>query len=347
MWLLDPTVTHLNHGSYGACPRPVIEAWQEWQRELERSPTELLARRLEGLLDSVRAALGELVGARPADLALVRNATSGLNAAIRSLALGPTDEVLTTAHEYGALVKAWNAVGARLVVAEPDALAGAIGPRTRAVFASHITSDTAQVLPVAEICAAARRAGVLAIVDGAHVPGHLPLDLGHLGADVYAGNCHKWLCAPKGSAFLWARSERHRWLEPVVTSWGWAPDAELAAKHEWQGTFDPSAWLTIPTAIETWRGFDLERCRAVAERGRELLPPTEGIPAPQMWTTQLPPGDAPGLKERLFDLHHIEVPVHEWNGRRLLRVSIAPYNDDRDVDRLVEALRAEGAIGDE
>ena len=297
-----------------------------------------------GLLAGVRAALAELVGARPADLALVRNATSGLNAAIRSLRSRPDDEVLTTAHEYGALVKAWSAVGARLVVAEPDALAGSIGPHTRAVFVSHVTSDTAQVLPVAEICAAARRAGVLAIVDGAHAPGHLPLDLEQLGADVYAGNCHKWLCAPKGSAFLWARPEHHRWLEPVVTSWGWAPDAELAAKHEWQGTFDPSAWLAIPTAIETWRGFDLERCRAVASARTRAAAADRGHPCAS------DVGDGASARGRArpqgapLRLHRIEVPVHDWNGRRLLRVSIAPYNDDRDVDRLVDALRSEQAV---
>lgn len=134
------------------------------------------------------------------------------------------------------------------------------------VFVSHMTSETAQIHPVEEVCAAAREAGVLSIVDGAHVPGQLPLDLEALGADVYAGNCRKWLCAPKGAAFLWARPEHQPWLEPVVTSWGWAPEADFAAQHEWQGTFDPSAWLAIPTAVETWRGFDLERCRATVGR---------------------------------------------------------------------------------
>jgi len=344
VWLLDPTVTHLNHGSYGACPQPVVDAWQEWQRELERSPTELLARRLPPLLDGVREVLGELVGARPDDLVFVRNATSGLNAAIRSLALEPGNEVLTTAHEYGALVKAWTAVGARLVVLEPESLAASIGPRTRVVFVSHVTSETAQVLPVEEVCAAAREAGVLSIVDGAHVPGQLPLDLEALGADVYAGNCHKWLCAPKGAAFLWARPEHQPWLEPVVTSWGWALEADFAAKHEWQGTFDPSAWLAIPAAIEAWRGFDLDRCRAIAERGRAVLAPIADTPAPQMWTTELRPGEVDALQRRLFETHRIEVPVFERGGRRLLRVSIAPYNDEADVARLVDALRSEQAV---
>jgi isopenicillin-N epimerase len=343
-WLLDPTVTHLNHGSYGACPRPVVEAWQAWQRELERSPTDFLWRRLPGLLDEVRDSLGELVGARSSDLALVHNSTSGLNAAIRSLRLGPGDEVLTTTHEYGALVKTWAFVDATLVAADPEAIPDAIGPRTRVVFLSHVTSETARVLPVEEACVAARKAGALAVVDGAHVPGHLPLDLGVLGADVYAGNCHKWLCAPKGSAFLWARPEHHGWIEPVVTSWGWGPEAAFAEKHEWQGTFDPSAWLTIPSAIETWRSFDLDRCHAVAAHGRELLPPIEGRPAPCMWATELPAGSSATLGRTLFERYRIEVPVHEWQGRCLLRVSIAPYNDEADVERLAAALRAESAL---
>ncbi len=344
-WLLDPGVTHLNHGSYGACPRPVTDAWQAWQRELERSPTDFLWRRLPALLDGVRASLGELIGARPEDLALARNSTSGLNAVIRSLRLDPGDEIVTTVHEYGALVKTWASVDATLVAVEPEAIPNAIGPRTKAVFMSHVTSETARVLPVVEACAAAHAAGVLSIVDGAHVPGHLELDVSVLGADVYAGNCHKWLCAPKGSAFLWARPEHHHWIEPVVTSWGWEPGAGLAQKHEWQGTFDPSAWLTIPVAIETWRTFDRERRRAVVARGHELLAPIEGQPAPFMWVTELPHGDPEALNRTLYERHRIEVPVHEWRGRRLLRVSIAPYNDDADVDRLVAALQAEGVRG--
>jgi isopenicillin-N epimerase len=151
-----------------------------------------------------------------------------------------------------------------------------------------------------------------------------------------------WLCAPKGSAFLWARPEHHAWIEPVVTSWGWEPGAAFAEKHEWQGTFDPSAWLTIPSAIEAWRRFDLERCRMVAARGKRLLPPIEGEPAPQMWATELPPGDADDLRQALYDRRRIEVPVHEWEGRRLLRVSVAPYNDDGDLERLLAALAEEG-----
>jgi isopenicillin-N epimerase len=340
-WLLDASVTHLNHGSYGACPRPVLEAQQAWQRELERSPTDFLWRRLPALLDEARGAIGGLVGARPDELALVHNTTSGLNAVIRSLRLEAGDEVLTTAHEYGALVRTWAFVDATLVVVEPDAIADAIGPRTRVVFLSHITSETASVLPVEAACAAAREAGVLSVVDGAHVPGHLTLDLSALGADVYAGNCHKWLSAPKGSAFLWARPEHHGWIEPVVTSWGWQRDARFAEKHEWQGTFDPSAWLTIPTAVAVWRGLDHQAGDELVARGRELLPPIAGIPAPRMWSSELPAGDAEALRETLLERHPIEVPVLEWRGRRLVRVSVAPYTTAGDLDRLHAALEAE------
>jgi isopenicillin-N epimerase len=336
-WLLDSEVTYLNHGAYGACPRPVFERYQAWQEELEHEPTDLLYRRLPGLLGEVRAVLGDFLGARPEDLALARNATSALNAAIRSLRLNPGDEVLTTPHEYGALVKAWGAAGATLVVLEPEELAGSIGPRTRAVFLSHITSPTSRVLPVAEACAAARAAGVLSIVDGAHAPGHLPLDLGSLDADVYAGNCHKWLCAPKGTAFLWARSEHHAWLDPAVVSWGFEEGSAFAEKHEWQGTFDPAAWLTIPAALAAWRELDLGRCRTIAARGHELLPPVTGVPAPQMWSTELPPGDPEELCGRLRE-RGVDVPVGDWRGKRLLRVSIAPYNAWEDVVRLIEAL---------
>jgi isopenicillin-N epimerase len=336
-WLLDPDVVYLDHGAHGACPRAVFDAYQDWQRELERRPSAFLGRRLDGLLDETRAALAELVGADPTELALVPNATTGLNAVIRSLRLDPGDEVLTSAHEYGALVKTWEAVGARLVIREPEELAGAIGPRTRVVFLSHVSSPTACVLPVEDACRAARDAGVLSIVDGAHGPGHVPLDLWSLGADVYSGNCHKWLCAPKGSAFLWARPEHHAWIQPVVTSWGWAPDAAFAAKHEWQGTFDPAAWLTVPTALDVWRRLDLAACRALAERGRGLVPPIEGTPAPQMWSTEVTPGDPVELRARLLE-RRLELPVHEWQGRRLVRISIAPYNTDADVEQLRSSL---------
>ena len=337
-FLLDPGVTFLNHGSYGACPAPVFARYQELQRELERNPVDFLARRFDALMAESRAALAGFVGARPDDLVFVPNATAGLNAVIRSLRLQAGDEVLTTRHEYGAVTRTWEFAGATLVYAEPEELVEAIGPRTRAVSVSHITSPTALVLPVAEICAAAREAGVLAIVDGAHAPGQLPLDLEALGADVYAGNCHKWLSAPKGAGFLWARSEHQRWIEPLVISWGYGDDRSFADRHGWQGTRDPAAALTIPAALEAHGRFDLDGCRSLAASFHDRLPPFGTTPAPQMWTTEIATDGPEELQRRLYDEFRIEVVVREWEGRSLLRVSIAPYNDAEDVERLLDAL---------
>lgn len=352
-FLLDPEVTYLNHGSYGACPRAVFDEYQRFQRELEREPTHFLTRRLSGwfwdggtepgLLEEAQMSLAVFVGARASDLAFFPNATSALNAVIRSLRLGPEDEVLTTAHEYGAIERTWEFVGARLVVCEPEELVARIDARTRVVCLSHITSATALVLPVAEVCAAARAVGALSIVDGAHAPGQLPLDLESLGADVYAGNCHKWLCAPKGTGFLWARAEHQDWIEPIVVSWGFHAEADFLERHGWLGTNDPAAYLTVPKAIEVHATFDLPRCCALADATERRLAGlglgrVDGVPAPLMRSFELLDEDARELWRRLWEDYRVEVPVFEWGGRRLLRVSIGPYNDDGDVDRLVAAL---------
>lgn len=355
-FLLDPDVVYLNHGGYGACPVAVFDEYQRWQRELERQPTDFLTRRLstwfrEGgngsgprLLDDARAWLATFVGARSEDLVFVPNATSGLNAVLRSLRIRPEEEILTTKHEYGAIERTLSFIRANVVHCEPEELVANIGVRTRAVLVSHITSPTALVLPVEEICSAARRAGVLSIIDGAHTPGQIQLDLETLGADIYAGNCHKWLCAPKGSGFLWARREHQEWIEPLVVSWGYHEGADFGERHGWQGTNDPAAYLAVPKAIEVHATFDLEAAAALADEvERRLstlrLKTVEGTPAPFMRAVQLPRGDPFALWRRLIEEHRIEVPVFEHDGRRIVRVSIGPYNDESDVDSLVSALR--------
>ena len=342
-FLLDPAVAHLNHGSYGACPRPVREAYQAWQREVERNPVELIARRLEGLLDGVREELAAYVGADPVDLALEPNVTTGLNAVIRSLRLEPGDEVLTTRHEYGGLLRTWAFAGASLVAVEPEELASSIGPRTKVLYTSHITSATALRLPVEAACAAAREAGALSIVDGAHAPGHVPVDVAALGADVYAGNCHKWLCAPRGSGFLWARPEHQGWIEPAVVSWSWVEESTFAQRHTWAGSRDPSVYLAVPAALEYARGIDLAERRELADEVAGLvgLPPVAGVPAPLMRAFELPDGAPEDLQARLFDAHGVEVVVSEWEGRSLLRVSVGPYVTRADLERLRDALRVE------
>ena len=343
-FLLDPEVAYFNHGGYGACSREVVDEYQRWQRELESGPTQFF-RHFDETIELARGALAGFVGARVADLVFAPNATSALNTVIRSLRIRPEEEILTTKHEYGAILRTLGFIRANVVLVEPHELIPAIGIRTRAVVVSHITSPTGLVLPVEEICAAARKAGVLSIVDGAHVPGHVPVDLGALGADVYAGNCHKWLCAPKGSGFLWTRPEHQDWIEPQVISWGYRDDAGFGERHGWQGTRDPAAYLTVPKAIEVHGSFDTEAAKELADEAERRLSqlgprPLRGTRAPLMRVLIVRHADPAALSRRLYDEHRVELPVYEWEETTLLRVSIGPYNDEADVDRLVDAMRA-------
>ena len=364
-FLLDPEVVFLNHGSYGACPRVVFERYQAWQLELERQPVEFLGRRIDGLLAEARAAFAAYVGAQADDLVFVENTTAGVNIAARSLDLQPGDEVLSTDLEYGALNNMWERLcaqtGARYVRAPvrlptsgSDEIADAVwahaGPRTRAVFVSHLTSATALVLPAEELCARAREAGVVSIVDGAHVPGQLPLDLASFGADVYVGNCHKWLCAPKGSALLWVRPELQGSIEALSIGWGFGDDSTFLTRNERQGTRDPAAYLAVPEAIR-WQeehSWDEERarCHGLALAARQRLAAVTGLAplAPpellgQMTAAPLPAGlDAEALKARLYDEHRIEIPVLKRGDDRFIRASFQGYNDEADLEALVAAL---------
>jgi isopenicillin-N epimerase len=364
-FLLDPNVTFLNHGSFGACSRVVFERYQEWQLQLERQPVLFLARRLEELLGEARAALGAYVGADPDDLVFVPNATAGVNVAAWAVRPQAGDEVLSTDLEYGALDLTWQHVcgdaGARYVrtpiqlpVGSRDEIVEAVwagvGPRTRVLFLSHHTSSTALTFPVAELCRRARDAGIRTVVDGAHVPGHLPLDLGALDADYYAGNCHKWLCAPKGAGFLYVRRELQRDIHPLVISWGYeGDDPSFLSRHEKQGTRDPSAYLTVPAAIEWQREHDWDgvrvRCHELARRARnelglEPVAPDSTDFYRQMVTLRLPEGAPEDFQERLYDEHRIEVPTFEHGGGQLIRPSFQGYNDAEDLERLKSALGA-------
>jgi isopenicillin-N epimerase len=341
-FLLDPEVTYLNHGSFGACPRVVFERYQAWQRELEREPVDFIARRLTGLLAEARAELAGYVGARADDLTFVQNATTGVNMAARALDLQPDDEVLSTNLEYGACVLAWRRL-CRFVEVDVEELFDHVTERTRAIFVSHITSETGLLLPVEEIVARARALSLVTVVDGAHAPGQIDLDLAALGADFYAGNCHKWLCAPKGAGFLHVQPEWQERVDGAIVSWGYEEPATFRSRTERQGTRDPAAYLAVPDAIAFARAHD-ERARCVAlarEARRELcaLLGTEPI-APeemvlQMAAVRLREPDHE-LSKRLFDEHRIEIPVS--HDGELLRVSIAGYNDREDVDRLLSAL---------
>jgi isopenicillin-N epimerase len=351
LFLLDPEVVYLNHGSFGACPRPVFDVYQEWQRELEREPVALLGRRLEAELAVVRASLADYVGAPSESLALAPNATTALNTVLRSLRFDHGDEILSTEHEYGAIDLLLDYVsdrsGARVVRSpgwDAEAIWAGATERTRVLVVSHVTSPTAVVLPVAELCAFAREADVLSVVDGAHAPGHVPLDLGRLDADFYSGNCHKWLCAPKGAGFLYARPEQQELLEPTVVGWGYR-ESEFALRYGPQGTHDPAAYLSVPAAIDFIRAEGrAAECRELLQQGVRRLAAAGFDPyAPeqplQMASFRLPDSNPERVELGLLERFRIEAPVREWNGQILIRVSIAPYNTTGDLTALVTALQ--------
>ena len=349
-FLLDPDVVFLNHGSFGACPRDVFERYQAWQLELERQPVDFLGRRLDGLLADARAALGAYVNADPHDLVFVQNATAAVNLAAWALDLQAGEEVVSTAAEYGALDLAWEHIAAHaparyvrmpvtLPLADPvEEIWRGVTDRTRALFVSHVTSETAVRLPVENLCARARERAIATIVDGAHVPGHLPLDLRALDVDYYAGNCHKWLCAPKGAGFLYVRRELQETIAPLVVGWGYGEDSTFLSRHEKQGTRDPSAFLTVPDAIEWQRAHNWDavraRCRELAAKAPARLglePLGEGL---QMVSMRLPPNAPDDLQTRLYDDYRIEIPVFDG----LIRASFQGYNDDADLQALASAL---------
>jgi isopenicillin-N epimerase len=350
-FLLDPTVTFLNHGSFGACPRDVFARYQEWQLELERRPVEFLARRIDGLLADARGALGAYVNADPDDLVFVPNATAGVNLAAWAVALEPGDEVLSTSLEYGALDLAWQHVcghaPARYVrtpVTVPldnavDETWSGVTDRTRVLFLSHVTSETAVQLPVAELSRRARERGIKTVVDGAHVPGHIPLDLRALDVDYYAGNCHKWLCAPKGAGFLYVRRELQDAIAPLVIGWGYEGDSTFTSRHEKQGTLDPAAYLTVPAAIDWQRDREWDEVRGRCRRLAAAAPARLGLEplgtGLQMVAMRLPPGAPADLQRRLYDEYRIEIPVSE---SRTIRASFQGYNDESDLEALAAAL---------
>jgi len=288
-WGLDPAITFLNHGSFGACPRAVLDVQQALRDELEAEPVRFLGRELDGRLATVRQALGDFVGADPDDLALVANATGGANAVIRSLRFETGDEIVTTDHEYNAILNVLRYVaerdGARVVIVElpfpavsPDDVVervmAAVTQRTRLAVISHVTSPTALILPVERIVAELAEQGIDTLVDGAHAPGMVPLDLDALGAAYYTANLHKWVCAPKGSAFLHVRRDRQAGVRPGTISHGLnAPTAERSRfrlEFDWQGTLDPTPWLAVPAAIDFIGGLVNGGWPAVMARNHEL-----------------------------------------------------------------------------
>ena len=366
-YLLDPGVVYLNHGSFGAVPRPVFESYQHWQKELEANPVIFLGGRLPDLLSHARKRLGAFINAAPDDLTFVPNVTYALNIVTRSLELRAGDVVLTTDHEYGAINRAWRfnclKSGAELVsqqiavpVTDPAAVAEQIwtgvDERTKVIAMSHITSPSALILPVAEICRRARDAGIITVVDGAHAPGHLDLDMEEIGADFYGGNCHKWLSSARGAGFLYARPERQDLLEPLVVSHGWNREAPRDSRFQDYfssvGTIDPAAYLSVPAAIDFQEQNDWpqvrQACHQLLLESEQRILEMSGLPpiSPQSMWAQMRVVLLPGKIEayqRLWEEDRIIIPVGQHGGQPGVRISVQAYNSPDDLEILIRALK--------
>jgi isopenicillin-N epimerase len=379
---LDPEVTYLNHGGFGAVPLSVMEEQRRWGERIERNPNRFMAREALDSIAWARARLSEFVGADPEAVAFVRNATAGVNAVVQSLAFDAGDRVVLTDHAYNACRNALDAVAVRhglelvtvpipLPVTGPEAVRDrvleAVTPDTRLLLLDHVTSQTALVFPVEEIVPLVEEMGVPVLVDGAHAPGMVPLDLDRLGASFYAANLHKWVCAPRGSGFLHVRSDRRDGIVPPAISHGWNDDSPDRSRFhklfDWTGTDDLTAWLSVPAALEALAGRPggvagaMERNHSLTMGGRQVLEELLGLApvAPEamvgsMAALRLPPGVGPDpgstddeLGRVLGRRWKIEVPVTvfpRWP-QRLIRISAQEYNTLDDFERLAEALGAE------
>ena len=383
LWLLDPDISFLNHGSFGACPRPVLEHQSAMRMRLETEPV-LFFRQLEELADQARSVLGAFIGADPDDLAFMPNATTGVNTVLRSLRFEPGEEILITNHVYNACLNAATLVaersGARVITAQipfpinsPEEVVAAIierlSPRTRLLLVDHVTSPTALVFPIARIVEEMAERGIETLVDGAHAPGMIPLDVDEIGATYYTANAHKWMCAPKGAAFLHVRRDRQADIVPTVISHG-ANSPRLDRSRfrllfDWTGTTDPTAHLAIPKAIETmaslvpggWPAL-MDRNHQLALQARDLLidvldigPPAPNEMLGAMATVPLPdalgqslPAQSTAIQKWLWEDHLIEVPVNVWPEwpRLLLRVSAQFYNRFEQYEGLAQAFAQRG-----
>jgi isopenicillin-N epimerase len=381
-WDLDPDVVFLNHGSFGACPRVVMELQQQLRARMEAQPLRFLHRELEAMLDDARQPLAQLVGCDADDLAFVPNATTGVNTVLRSLTFAPGDELLVTDHEYNACRNALDFVaeraGARVVVAavpfpidDADTVVARVlervSERTRLLLIDHVTSPTGLVNPVERLVSAMTERGIDTLVDGAHAPGMLPLDLDALGAAYYTGNCHKWLCTPKGSALLHVRRDRQQQIRPLTISHGATVPRDdrsrFRLEFDFCGTNDYTPALCVPAAIRFLQQLlpgGLPALRRhnheLALRGRDLLCAALGTaqPAPDamigsLASVVLPPSNEPTISPQgldplqvaLWERHRIEVPVMRWPQPhlRLLRISPQAYNDEGQYAHLAEVVQ--------
>ena len=371
LFLLNNNITYLNHGSYGACPTQVFENYQNWQRKLEEQPVQFMTKIIWESLKTSRDTLGKFLGCSGEDLVLFPNPTTAVNNIIENLNLSQNDEVLMTQHEYGALVRAWLRSSKKnnfLIIQQHidlplhsknmfvNQFLSGVTKNTKVIFISQITSQTGLIFPVKEVCDYARQKGIITIIDGAHVPGHIDLNLSELSCDYYTGACHKWMCAPKGSSFLFVKKSLQADLRPQIMSWGEEGEdpgpSQFLMDFQWQGTKDMSAFLSIPSAINFLEDNDWREKRKVSknlilEVSKSLrdIFGTESLFLNKDWIGQmvshpLPPNITPDLKEKLWKEYMIEVPIFEWNNQKFIRVSAHFYNRASDMEILISALKS-------
>ncbi len=371
LFQLRPDITFLNFGSFGATPKKITEDYRHWQDLLEFEPVQFMSTQGPALLKKSREALGAFIGCDPDDVVFTMNPSYAMNIIAKSLKLNAGDEILTTDLEYGAMDRTWNYyakqngyVYKRQPIRLPllskedfiEQFWNGITPRTKVIFISQITSSTALILPVKEICAKAKELGLIAIVDGAHVPAHIDLDLKSLGADIYTGACHKWMMTPKGSSFLFVKKEMQDMFDPLVISWGYESPSPSHSKfidyHQQQGTRDFSAFLTIPKSIEFMKKYDwvnvAKHCRTLAQTNYlRLCEQLNTMPlAPisddfigQMCSMKIKTSQPEKLKQEFYDKHQIEIPVMVHGESVYLRYSINAFNDQNDLDKLSDVLK--------
>jgi isopenicillin-N epimerase len=370
-FLLDPGITYLNFGSFGACPEPVFRDYQNWQLLLEREAVQFIAVKGVEYLKTSRQALAAYVNCNADDLVYVTNPSYAINIVAKSFQLNEGDEILSTNLEYGALDRTWNYYCKKrnakyirqpidLPVLSKEAIIEQFWKgytdKTKAIFISQITSSTALILPVKEICAMAKEKGLLTIVDGAHVPGHIPLDLSEIQADIYTGACHKWMMTPKGCSFLYVKREFQHLFDPLVVSWGYdsaAPShSQFLDYHQMQGTRDFSAFLTVPKAIEFMKEHDWPQvaaeCRELARinyqkfcdlLGAVPLSPVSGAFMGQICSIPVKTKVPEKLQTHLYERYKIEIPVMRHNEHVFIRYSVNAFNSQADLDRLYTALQ--------
>jgi isopenicillin-N epimerase len=370
-FLLRPDITYLNFGSFGACPKPVFEQYQQFQLELEQEPVQFITNTGLQYVKNAREALGNYLDADADDLVFVTNPSYAVNIIAKSFSLGAGDEVLTTEWEYGACDRTWqyycDKAGARYIKQpirlplqdQDDFVAQflkGVTKKTKLIFLSHITSSTAIRFPVEKVVAEAKKMGIMTFVDGAHAPAQVPLSLRSLGVDIYTGACHKWMMTPKGSSFLYVCKEHQGLFDPLVISWGYKaekPSHSLFLDyHQQQGTRDFSAFCSIPAAISFMKENNWDevssQCRQVVLKnalrfcnllGTEPLLPLDDFFVRQLFSIPIRTQDPELLKGRLYDEHRIQIPVMRHGDRVFIRYSIQAFNQPEDLDRLEEALR--------